>query len=54
MGVLENEWNRTLKGEKTHKRSQCPDCQRERIRRYAKLVPIDEVTDALKAAAQAH
>lgn len=50
MGRLEKQWNRALKGEKTHKRSQCPNCKSERIRRYARLIPTEEVSDALKAA----
>lgn len=35
-------------GKETHPRSQCPNCKSTRIKRFARLIPQDEVDEALK------
>lgn len=46
MSRLENLMNRKLDtGEETHARSQCPYCHSPRERRYARLIPKDEVAE---------
>jgi predicted RNA-binding Zn-ribbon protein involved in translation (DUF1610 family) len=46
MGKLEDQANRDLKNDITHYRDRCPDCGETRTRRFARLIPEDEVSRA--------
>jgi hypothetical protein len=46
MGKLEEQGNTDLKGEVTFTRDRCPDCEGKRQKRYARLIPKDEQTQA--------
>lgn len=50
MGKLHEEWNTDIKGERTTKRSRCPQCGGERVERWAWLIPQDHVKDTLREA----
>lgn len=50
MGDLEKIENRDIKGNAVSTRARCPMCGTQRVERYARLIPQDEVDRARKTA----